>query len=141
MLSSARSPVLDLELVVGAGFVPVQPLASGASIFRGRTTTLSGDPREEEMSVQRAVDFIAKNTRRFVENRFTGELITSNLLEAIEIETNKFLDTHTDKIESGSVSTIGVDPQEPRQVNLSIDITPLFPINSIGLTVNVVVTI
>jgi hypothetical protein len=128
-----KSPIIDLDQIVAKGFTPIQAAASGAYIYRGRTTSLSGDPRKEEISVQRTQDFISKNLRRLLENGFKGEPITSNLISDIEEAANRFMATQS-CIQSFTIQKVAVDNQEPRQINIAIDFTPLFGLNTIPIS-------
>jgi hypothetical protein len=128
-----KSPVIDLDQIVARGLTPIQAAASGAYIYRGRTTSLSGDPRKEEISVQRTIDFISKNLRRSLENTFKGESITNNLLSDMTEAANRFMTTQS-CLKSFSVQKIVTDNREPRQINVAIDFTPLFGLNNISVS-------
>lgn len=140
MQSDKKSPKLDIDRIIRQGFMPIQARASGGLITRGRTSSLSGDPRLEEISVQRTVDYISKNTRRLVENSFVGSNIIAGLLTDIKTTAQQYLNT-LENISSGTVTNVSVDSVDPRQINIAIDYTPLFPLNSLQISFNLVATI
>lgn len=115
----------------GAGVAIVRPLAAGGKVIIGQTTTNSGRAVEEEMSVVRISDFTAQTVRRALENAFTGTTITPNTIDSVKAATISLLS----QLQSqgilntfANVQTV-VDPNEPRQINVTFDITPVFPLN------------
>lgn len=137
-----RSPKIDMDKVVAQGFLPVQSLAAGADIYRARTSyTGIVDPVLEEPSVQRTIDSISKNLRRLLENRFTGEPLTDQLLVDMRESIDTFLQTQSDIIFSGKSNQIRRDPQEPRQVSVGVDIVPLFPLNQFSFSISFVASL
>ena len=134
LASRLRSPRLDQEKITGEGFILAQPLIEGASLYRGRTSSLSSSPILQEVSIQRVSDYLSKNIRDLLEKRFIGQNITPNLLRDMNKETTTYLARSLDIITRGQVSHISVDTNEPRQVNIIIDYAPLFPLNDFNIT-------
>ncbi len=123
----------------GAGVSMVAPLAAGGRVVVGQTTTNSGRAVEEEMSVVRISDFTAKTMRARLQSTFTGVLITPNLTTDIETAVKSILSQLQSQglITSSKNVQVRVDDNEPRQVNVSFDITPTFPLNWIFIRFSV----
>jgi len=136
---SQKLSVDETNLAGGAGVAIVKPLAAGGEVLLGQTTANSGRAVEEEYSVVRITDHTAKTVRKALENAFTGSLITLNTASDIEIATKGILAS----LQSQGIITkfanvkAAVDPQEPRQVNVTFDITPIFPLNWIFIRFSV----
>lgn len=135
-----KSPKLDLDILIGQGFMPVQTTSSGGLVVRSRTSTLSGSPILEEVSIQRTIHYISKNLRKLLQDGFLGQLIDPNLISNIRSSGNSFLSSQN-SIQRGTVSKVFQDLIEPRQVNVVVELTPLFPLNDIVISFNVVVNI
>lgn len=123
----------------GAGVSIIEPLSAGGKVLIGQTTTNSGRAVEEEMSVVRITDYVAKVSRQALQGAFTGSLITVNTPRDIKITTEKILSS----LQSQGIITqfkgvnAVIDPNEPRQVNVTFDITPIFPLNWIFIRFSV----
>lgn len=140
---AAKITNIQLEQKTKDGITFVRRLASGGRVYRSITTTDSGLAVEEEQSVVRIRDFLAINIRRVLDSRFVGRPIVDGLTEAIKLATESFLRAQED---NGLISIFTgvravVDSKEPRQINVSFDVQPLFPLNNIVVTVNVVTRI
>ena len=121
----------ETNLVGGAGVSIVKPLVAGGKVVIGQTTTSSGYAVEQEYSIVRIADHTAKTVRKALENAFTGNLITPNTTSDIATAVKSILASlQSQGILSGFANvTAVVDAQEPRQVDVSFDITPIFPLN------------
>lgn len=140
--TTKRSPNLDLADLMKQGFLPVQALAAGASIFRGRSAYIGAtDPVQEELSVQRTIDFVCKNLRKAVEDRFIGQLVTPDVLKRLKTAVNEFLAARSDMLSSGQVTNLVVDPFDPRQVDIQVTMNPLYPLNEFQITTSLAVTL
>lgn len=116
----------------------------GTSIVNRFVTTIgSGNPVEEEPSIWRIRDYVAINVRELLENRFVGNVITEEVVDDIASVTVNFLKSLIEQnIITGYANTTAVvDPVEPRQVNVSFDIEPVFPLNDIVTRITVVSTL
>jgi len=81
------------------------------------------------------MDYLAKNLRRKLENNFVGLNLTDALMMQISDSANTFLEVNSEMITSGNVTSVRVDNADPRQVNIKVDIIPLFPLNQINITI------
>ena len=141
MSSTARTPALEADLLLNKGFTLIQPISGGATVYQARTSSLSLNPIQQEISVQRIIDYLSKNLRQLLETRFTGENITTNLLKTITKDTDEFLNKNSDIIKAGMTTSISIDKNDPRQINLVVSYTPLFPLNNITITFSLSTTI
>ena len=136
---SQKLSIDEASEVGGAAVAIVSPLAAGGKVVIGQTTSNSGNPVLEEYSVVRITDYVAKSVRKVLENAYTGGLITPNTTSNIKITTVAILAS----LQSQGIITAfqnvstKVDPQEPRQVDVTFDITPIFPLNWIFITFSV----
>jgi hypothetical protein len=122
--------VNEKSLAGGAGVSIVTPLAAGGKVIDGITTCNSGRAIEEEYSVRRIRDLVAKTCRKGLENAFVGSLITPNTPKEIETAVNSILAA---MLSQGIITKYAnvkafVDSTDPRQVNVTFDITPIFPL-------------
>ena len=137
--SNQKLSIDESNLVGGSGIAIVAPLAAGGRVVAGITTTNSGNAVEEEYSVVRIADYTAKTVRKALQNAFIGGLITVNTPRDVKITTQKILAS----LQSQGIITAFqgvnavVDPNEPRQINVTFDITPIFPLNWIFIRFSV----
>ena len=91
------------------------------------------------MRPSRVHDYVAKVTRETLENQFVGKTIQSTTVKNVEIVTNSILDSLIAQklILSKANVKVAQDKQEPRQVNVSFDINPIFPLNWIKIEFSV----
>lgn len=140
--SKKRVPRLDADEISNNGLVLIHPLQSGGQIEQGRTGYVGvTNAILEEMSVLRIVDNISKRTRRLVENRFVGKAINKLLISQIKKDVVEFLQKQTSLISFGEVDLIQIDPNDPRQINISIILRPLFPLNGFSIRHSIVTSI
>lgn len=134
---------LQLETLVQKGVTIIRREAVGGIIYRSVTTSDSTNAVDQEQSVVRVADFIAINLRNVLENRFIGRPIVELILEEIRSSTTKFLEVQIAKriITKFEGVQVRVDSQDPRQVNVTFDIEPAFPLVDIPVTINVVTTL
>lgn len=125
----------QLNLLGDDGLTVVEPLASGGRVVFGLTTVQSGNPVEEEISIVRIRDFVAKTTREVLENRFVGGLINDQTVASIKATTRGILESLVAQqiITEFANVTARVDSIEPRQVNVGFDVAPVFPLNWIKI--------
>lgn len=123
----------ETNLAGGANVAIVKPLGAGGKVVIGQTTTNSGQPTEEEYSVVRIGDHVSKTTRVALENAFTGELITVNTPDDVKAATASILDAFVSQgiLTSYENLKTSVDKNDPRQINVQFDVTPIFPLNYI----------
>lgn len=140
---NARLTNVQLEQKVKEGITFVKKAASGGKVHRSVTTSNSRLAVEQEQSITRIRDYLAINMRYTLDSRFVGRPIVEGLTDAIKLATESFLRTQED---NGVITTFSgvrasVDSVEPRQINVSFDVQPVFPLNDIVVTVNVVTRI
>jgi hypothetical protein len=132
---------IELENLAKDGITMVRRLTAGGKVFRSVTTSNSLLAVEQEQSLVRVRDFLAINIRKVLEDRFVGQAIISpQILEIIAAETKRFLEFQIAQrlIAHYTSVRVKIDDLEPRQVNISFDVEPVFPLNNITLTVRVV---
>jgi hypothetical protein len=136
---SQKLSVDEANFAGGAGASLVAPLSAGGKVTVARTTSNSGLATKEEMSIVRIRHVVAKTTRKRLQDTFIGGLITPNLVADIESATKSILE----QLQSQGLITkfqnvrAVVDPNEPRQINVSFDISPIFPLNWIFIRFSV----
>lgn len=137
----SKSPRLDLDKLLSDGFMPLVANSSGAMIYQARTSSLSSSPILQEPSIQRSVDYVNKNLRYTLENSFTGKNVNSNLLTSIKVSSQDFLNKQSDLISNASVVSVKQNSTDPRQVDIEISYSPLFPLNSLLISFTVSTTL
>lgn len=133
--NAQKYTVDEADLLASDGITIVEPLASGGRVRHGLTTTNSGSSEEEEPSILRVRDYVAKQSRTTLENRFVGGVITSTTLGEVKITQEKLLDAFVSQRLISQYASIQVtqDSTEPRQVNVAFDIQPVYPLNWIRI--------
>lgn len=129
----------QISILGGAGVALVTPLAAGGKVIHGQSTSNSGNAVEEEISITRARDYVAKATREVLEAQFVGKTIQSTTIKDVETVTNAILSSLISQkliLDKANVK-VSQDQQEPRQVNVSFDINPIFPLNWIKIEFSV----
>jgi hypothetical protein len=134
---------IDLEQKTSKGITYIKTLSSGGQVYRGITTTDSGLAVEEEPSIIRIRDYLAINIRKTLEDRYVGQVVAKEVLKSIENTTASFLSAQKDARLISVYGNLRVveDSVEPRQANVSFDVQPVFPLNSIVITVRVVASL
>lgn len=117
-------------------------LKGGVGAMHQFTTTLAnGNPVDLEPSIWRIRDYVAIALRSVLENRYVGRpLVIKDILPAISDTITQQLQAMVDQnilTKFASVS-VRVDDIEPRQVNVSFDAEPVFPLNKINIPFRVV---
>jgi hypothetical protein len=126
-----------LEQLTAAGACILQPVSGGGRVVWGLTTTQSGLPEEEEISIVFIRDAVAKILR----GSFTGfvGLPESTTISAdLNLIANKTLQGLVGSmITNFAVAGVTRDPLEPRQWNIIVKVQPTYPVNWIYIKVNV----
>ncbi len=127
-----------MEQLAAAGVSILQPVAGGGRVIWGITTTQSGYPEEQEISIVFIRDRVAKTLRA----GFAGFIGTAETPE-----TQAILNTRAIQILNSLASqnlitaykdlVVKRDDVEPRQWNISVRVQPTYPINWIYIKVNV----
>lgn len=131
------SPTVTKSLV-NAGITLVTQAAGGGRVIWGKTTTTSGQPEEEEISIVFCRDAISKALRTGFQP-YIGHAETPTLPVTLQ---NTAASLCTAFITQRLISaynglTVGRDPVEPRQWNISLNVQPIYPVNWIYIKVNV----
>lgn len=136
-----RSKILrpvELNELGNAGVIVVQPITGGGQMLHGKTTTASGLPEEEELSIVFIRDRTATVLREVLSG-FIGQPEDPTLVASITSMVTKTLQALTAQ---GLLSTfrnlnVGRDDVDPRQWNVSVEVQPVYPVNWIFIDVSV----
>lgn len=127
----------EVAFIGGAGCAIVKPLAAGGKVMHGRTTVSTRNPVEEEYSVIRIRDFVSKEMRKGLQERFLGRLITKSMPNDIKFAAESMLRA---MISQGmltaydNVSAV-VDEIDPRQIDVGFEIKPVFALTWIFIKI------
>jgi hypothetical protein len=129
-----------LDELADAGVLVTQPVAGGARMLHGLTTTQSGAPEEEEISIIGVRDQVAR-TLRAVLLPFVGKIGSPTLISEVS---NGVFNVLSSMVTQGLLSgfgtiTVNRDALEARQLDITVEIAPASPINWIyvDLTVSI----
>ena len=130
ILSTSVYNELVLEQLAAAGVTTLDQVAGGGLVNWGLTTTQSGFPQEQEISVIFIRDAIAKALRSgfagFIGNVGSAHTLT-NMIARGQALFKSFVSQQL--ITNYTNLVIIQDPIEPRQFNVSATVIPNFPIN------------
>lgn len=127
-----------LEQLAAAGITTLQPVSGGGRVIWGITTTQSGFPEEEEISIVFIRDRIAKMLR----SGFEGYIGTSENPETLVELNSQAIKLMNAFVTQGLITqyrgiNIEQDQLDPRQWNISVGVRPAYSINWIYIKVNV----
>jgi hypothetical protein len=138
ILSTSVYNELVLEQLAAAGVTTLDQVAGGGLVNWGLTTTQSGFPQEQEISVIFIRDAIAKALRAgfagFIGQPGTPQALT-NMIARGQALFKSFISQQL--ITNYTNLVIVQDPIEPRQFNVSATVIPNFPINWIYAKIDV----
>jgi hypothetical protein len=127
---------LILEQLAAAGVTTLQPVSGGGRVVWGITTTQSGFPEEQEISIVFIRDRVAKTLRA----GFAGFIGTPS-----ELDTGAVLNTNAIVLLNSLVSqglitkftnlSVVQDDVDPRQWDISVNVQPSYPVNWIYIRV------
>lgn len=123
------------RLMDEAKVIVLEPNAiEGAKVIWALTTDNSGSPTREELSVVLARDWIVKQVRSMLEV-YVGELNLPSVTADMSTKLLKRLETYADEgiIEAFKGVRVDRHPIERRQVNVTFQIKPAYPINWISV--------
>lgn len=125
----------QIRILLAEGALVVKPLVAGGEVVQALTTVNSGNAVEEEISVVRIRDFTAQVSREILENRFVGGVIDARTIPNVITATDGILRALQGQaiITDFANVTARQDTVEPRQVDVSFDIQPVFPLNWIRI--------
>jgi hypothetical protein len=127
-----------LSSLTDAGVAPLQPVAGGGTVLWGITTSQSGAPEEQEISIVFIRDRLAKAMRSgFKEYIGTPEnsdtqatLLTRAIALLRGFQAQGLITQYTEP-------TVVRDSVEPRQWDITVQVQPTYPIDWIYITVSV----
>jgi hypothetical protein len=131
-------PPLIQENIVNAGITLLTPVAGGGRVIWGKTTTISLEPTEEEISIVFIRDRIAKAMRRaFLPyiGRAETPTIKATLYQVAQSLMQTFIQQRL--ITAFDGLTVNRDAVEPRQWNVTVNVQPVYPVNWIYILINV----
>lgn len=129
---------LTLQQLAAAGVTVLQPVAGGGTVIWGITTSQSGFPEEQEISIVFIRDRVAKVLRSAFKG-FIGTPQDVNTAAALNTEAVETLNSLVSQGLLTAYTNLNVtqDTVDPRQWNISVLVSPAFPIDWIFITVNV----
>lgn len=138
ILSNKMYSTLILEQLAAAGVCTLQPVSGGGRVVWGITTSQSGFPEEQEISIVFIRDRVAKVLRAGFQG-FVGTPQTANTQQQLSTEATILLNALVSQslITAFQGLTVMQDPVDPRQWNISVSVQPTYPINWIYITVTV----
>lgn len=138
ILRNKTLSVTVMEQLIAAGVCILQPVAGGGRVIWGKTTTQSGFPEEEEMSIVFIRDRIAKSLRTgfngligIPQDNDTVAIMTTRAVSMLKSFVGQKLITNYASL------TVKQDTVDPRQINISFKVQPSYPVNWIYIKVSV----
>lgn len=127
-----------LNQLGNAGITVVQPVTGGARVQHGKTTTQSGYPEEEEISIIFIRDYIAK-TMRDSFSAFIGQPEDITFIPSLTSRALGLLNAFSSQnlITAYRNLSISRDEVEPRQYNVVVEVQTNYPINWIFVDISV----
>jgi hypothetical protein len=138
ILRNKTFSTLVLEQLAQAGVCTLQPVAGGGRVVWGITTSQSGFPEEQEISIVFIRDRVAKILRAGFQG-FIGSPQTPNTGAALNTEAVILLNS---MISQGLITafkglTVVQDSVDPRQWDIAVSVQPVYPLNWIYIKVTV----
>ena len=129
---------LTLNALGNIGATVVVPVVGGGQVLHGKTTTQSGAPEEEEISVIFIRDRTAQVLREVLRG-FIGQPEDPTLTAAITSTVTKTLQALVGQglLTDFRSLTVNRDEVDPRQWNVSVEVQPVFPVNWIFVDVSI----
>lgn len=127
-------PIIQ-ENIANAGICLLAPVTGGGQILWGRTTTASGFPEEEEISIIFERDAIAKQLRATMDG-FIGNAESDTTQGSIAARANSALTSFVGRyITAFKDLKVVRDKVDPRQWNVSVKVQPIYGINFVVVRV------
>jgi hypothetical protein len=117
-----------LDKLGDAGITVVQPVTGGGRVQHGKTTTQSGAPEEEEISIVAIRDHLARTMRRSF-RAFIGQPSDPTLIPSLTQRAIKLLNAFVSQnlITDYRNLSVSRDDVEPRQYNIVVEVEPNYP--------------
>jgi hypothetical protein len=137
ILRNKQFSQLVLEQLAAAGITTLQPVAGGGRVIWGITTSQSGFPEEQEISIVFIRDRVAKTLR----SGFVGFIGTPESVNTGAILNTRAVVLLNSLVSQGLITNyadlaVQRDDVDPRQWNISVRVQPTYPINFIYIKVN-----
>ena len=138
ILGNKTYSTLILEQLAAAGVCTLQPVAGGGNVVWGLTTSQSGFPEEQEISIVFIRDRVAKSMRAGFQG-FIGTPQDINTAAALNTEAVDILNSLVGQglITAYTNLSVAQDTIDPRQWNISVSVSPAYPINWIFIKINI----
>ena len=129
---------LTLTQLAEAGVTTLQPVAGGGRVIWGITTSQSGFPEEQEISIVFIRDRVAKVLR----SGFAGFIGTPERVDTLTQLNTEAIILLNSLISQGLITafrglSVQRDSVDPRQWNVAVSVQPVYPINWIYIRVAV----
>ncbi len=137
ILRNKQFSPLVLEQLAAAGVCTLQPVAGGGKIVWGITTTQSGYPEEQEISIVFIRDRVAKVLRA----GFAPYIGQPESVDTPTILNTRAVILLNSLISQGLITaykdlSVKKDEADPRQWNITVRVQPTYPVNFIYIKVN-----
>lgn len=136
ILRNKQFSTLILEQLAQAGVTTLQPVAGGGRVVWGITTSQSGFPEEQEISIVFIRDRVAKTLRAgfapFIglpESPDTGAILNTRAVVLLNSLVSQGLITNYKDL------SVRRDDVDPRQWNITVRVQPTYPVNFIYIKV------
>ena len=136
ILRNKQYSTLTLENLAGAGITTLQPVSGGGRVVWGITTTQSGYPEEQEISIVFIRDRVAKSLRAGFAG-YIGLPETPDTAAILAARAYSLLTSFTSQglITAFADLSVNRDSTDPRQWNISVKVQPTYPVNFIYIKV------
>jgi hypothetical protein len=136
ILRNKQFSTLTLENLAAAGVTTLQPVSGGGRVVWGITTSQSGFPEEQEISIVFIRDRVAKSLRE----GFAGYIGLPETPETAAVLNTRAVILLNALISQGIITnfadlTVKRDSVDPRQWNISVRVQPAYPVNFIYIKV------
>ena len=116
----------------------IQDVAGGPCVSRHQLTTDVSSLKTRELSILKAVDYVAKLLRGQVKKFIGRNNITKQLLEAVSLGMQGALSSVTGSVVAeASLDSLIQDPDNPDTIQAEVTIVPFYPANYIKITIYV----
>jgi hypothetical protein len=137
ILRNKQFSTFTLEQLASAGVTTVQPVSGGGRVVWGITTTQSGYPEEQEISIVFIRDRIAK----FLRSGFAGFIGTAESPDTQAILNTRAVQLLNSLASQGLLTAykdlvVKKDDVDPRQWNITVRVQPTYPVNFIYIKVS-----
>lgn len=138
ILRNKQFSTLTLERLAAAGVTTLQPVAGGGRVVWGITTTQSGFPEEQEISIVFIRDRVAKTLRAGFAG-FPGTPESANTGAILETRAVILLNSLVSQglITAFADLSVARDSVDPTQWNISVRCQPTYPVNFIYIKVSI----